>query len=80
MLAYRHTRAVGGVLRGPSLYEHMSVVKLKRKGETTAARGQVESLPAAETTRNLHFVGMPPGTILLTPISTRIERWGRRPW
>jgi hypothetical protein len=26
-----------------------------------------------ETTRDLRFVDMPPGTILLTPISTKIE-------
>jgi|SRR3569833_105787 len=37
-------------------------------------------LLASETTRELHFVGMPPGTILLTPISTKIERQRKRPW
>ena len=30
-------------------------------------------LLAAESTRDFYFVGMPPGAILLTPISTRIE-------
>jgi hypothetical protein len=35
---------------------------------------------ASETTRNFRFVGMPPGTILLTPISTRIECQRKRPW
>ncbi|PVH90925.1 hypothetical protein DM02DRAFT_647465 [Periconia macrospinosa] len=33
-----------------------------------------------ESTRDLHFVGMPPGTILLTPISTKIECQRKRPW
>jgi hypothetical protein len=33
----------------------------------------VRILLAAESMRDFHFVGMPPGTILLTPISTRIE-------
>jgi len=37
-------------------------------------------LLASETTRDFHFVGMPDGTILLTPISTRIERQRKRPW
>ncbi|KAL2127075.1 hypothetical protein VTI74DRAFT_11378 [Chaetomium olivicolor] len=37
-------------------------------------------LLASETTAGLHFVGMPPGTILLTPISTRIECQRKRPW
>jgi hypothetical protein len=37
-------------------------------------------LLAAESTRDFHFVGMPPGTILLTPISTRIECQRKRPW
>ncbi|KJZ69911.1 hypothetical protein HIM_10696 [Hirsutella minnesotensis 3608] len=32
------------------------------------------------TTRDLHFVGMPPGTILLTPMSVRIYRQRKRPW
>lgn len=35
---------------------------------------------ASETTRDLHFVGMPPGTILLTPISIKIECQRKRPW
>lgn len=35
---------------------------------------------ASETTRDFRFVGMPPGTILLTPISTKIECQRRRPW
>ena len=32
-----------------------------------------------ETTRDLRFVDMPPGTILLTPISTKIECQRKRP-
>ncbi|RSL42534.1 hypothetical protein CEP54_015452 [Fusarium duplospermum] len=35
---------------------------------------------ASETTRNFRFVSMPPGTILLTPISTKIECQRKRPW
>jgi hypothetical protein len=35
---------------------------------------------APETTREFHFVGMPPGTILLTPISTEIPCQRKRPW
>lgn len=34
---------------------------------------------SAESTRAFRFVGMPPGAILLTPISAVIRR-GRRPW
>ncbi len=34
----------------------------------------------ADSTREFHFVSMPPGTILLTPISTRIECQRKRPW
>jgi len=37
-------------------------------------------LLTGETTRDLHFVGMPPSTILLTPISTKIGRKRKRPW
>jgi hypothetical protein len=37
-------------------------------------------LLAAESTRDFHFVGMPPGAILLTPISTRIECQRKRSW
>ena len=37
-------------------------------------------LLAGETTKDLHFVGMPPSTILLMPVSTKIERKGTRPW
>jgi hypothetical protein len=37
-------------------------------------------LLASETTEGFHFVGMPPGTILLTPMSTRIECQRKRPW
>ena len=37
-------------------------------------------LLAGETARDLHFVGMPPGTILLMPISTKIECKRKRPW
>ncbi len=35
---------------------------------------------AAETTEQLHFVGMPPGTILLTPMTVKIECRRKRPW
>jgi hypothetical protein len=35
---------------------------------------------AADSTRELNFVGMPPGTILLTPLSSKIECARRRPW
>jgi hypothetical protein len=34
----------------------------------------------SDTTRNLHFVGMPPGTILLTPVSIKIECRRKQPW
>ncbi|KAM4061443.1 PIF1-like helicase [Hirsutella rhossiliensis] len=34
----------------------------------------------SETTKDFHFVGMPPGTILLTPMSVRIQRKRKRPW
>jgi hypothetical protein len=37
-------------------------------------------LLAVESTRDFHFVGMPPGAILLTPISTRIECQRKQPW
>ncbi|KAL9561046.1 hypothetical protein ACKAV7_014787 [Fusarium commune] len=37
-------------------------------------------LLTAETTRDFHFVGMPPGTILLTPMSIKIECQRKRPW
>jgi len=33
-----------------------------------------------ESTKDFHFVGMPPGTILLTPLSSRIECARKRPW
>ncbi|KAM4061761.1 PIF1-like helicase [Hirsutella rhossiliensis] len=35
---------------------------------------------ASETTRDFHFVGMPAGTILLTPISVKITAQRKRPW
>ncbi|XP_044722208.1 PIF1 protein [Hirsutella rhossiliensis] len=35
---------------------------------------------ASETTRDLHFVGMPSGTILLTPITVKITAQRKRPW
>ncbi|KAJ6436263.1 ATP-dependent DNA helicase PIF1 [Purpureocillium lavendulum] len=35
---------------------------------------------ASETTRDLHFVGMPPGTVLLGPMSVKIQRQRKRPW
>ncbi|KJZ69562.1 hypothetical protein HIM_11055 [Hirsutella minnesotensis 3608] len=34
----------------------------------------------SETTKYFHFVGMPPGTILLTPMSVRIPCQRKRPW
>ncbi|KJZ68216.1 hypothetical protein HIM_12394 [Hirsutella minnesotensis 3608] len=34
----------------------------------------------SETTRHFHFVGMPPGTVLLTPMSVRIQCQRKRPW
>ena len=34
----------------------------------------------AESARDFHFVAMPPGAVLLTPISTRIECQRKRPW
>jgi hypothetical protein len=37
-------------------------------------------LLTANTTKEFEFVGMPPGTILLTPISTKIDCQRKRPW
>ncbi|KAH7177142.1 hypothetical protein DER46DRAFT_588004 [Fusarium sp. MPI-SDFR-AT-0072] len=37
-------------------------------------------LLASETTSDLHFVGMPAGIILLTPVSVKIECVRKRPW
>lgn len=37
-------------------------------------------LLASDTTKGFHFVGMPPGTILLTPMSIKIEYQRKRPW
>ncbi|RYC79920.1 hypothetical protein BFJ63_vAg17201 [Fusarium oxysporum f. sp. narcissi] len=37
-------------------------------------------LLASEMTADFHFVGMPPWTILLTPMSIRIECQRKRPW
>lgn len=37
-------------------------------------------LLTGESTKDLHLVGMPPGTILLTPTSTKIECQRKRPW
>ncbi|KFG82257.1 hypothetical protein MANI_117872 [Metarhizium anisopliae] len=34
----------------------------------------------SETTKDFHFVGMPPGTILLTPMSVKIQCQRKRPW
>ncbi|KJK73445.1 hypothetical protein H634G_11327 [Metarhizium anisopliae BRIP 53293] len=34
----------------------------------------------SETTKDVHFVGMPPGTMLLTPMSVMIRRQRSRPW
>lgn len=35
---------------------------------------------ASETARDFHFVGMPAGTILLMPMSTKIDYQRKRPW
>lgn len=35
---------------------------------------------AAESTKEFSFVGMPPGTILLTPLSSKMDCVKRRPW
>jgi hypothetical protein len=37
-------------------------------------------LLAAGTTQDFHFVGMPPGMILLTPMSVKMECQRKRPW
>ena len=37
-------------------------------------------LLASDTTKHFHFVGMPPGTILLTPTSVKIDCQRKRPW
>jgi hypothetical protein len=34
----------------------------------------------SDTTRDFHFVGMPQGTILLTPMSVKIQCQRKRPW
>ncbi|KJZ68516.1 hypothetical protein HIM_12092 [Hirsutella minnesotensis 3608] len=34
----------------------------------------------SETTKEAHFVGMPPGTILLTPMTAKIQCQRKRPW
>lgn len=34
----------------------------------------------SETTKDYHFVGMPPGTVLLGPMTSKIEKVRRRPW
>ncbi|RKK15425.1 hypothetical protein BFJ67_g17960 [Fusarium oxysporum f. sp. cepae] len=34
----------------------------------------------SETTKNFHFVGMPPGTILLIPTSVSVHCQRKRPW
>ncbi|KJZ69967.1 hypothetical protein HIM_10638 [Hirsutella minnesotensis 3608] len=34
----------------------------------------------SETTKEVHFVGMPPGTILLTPMTVKIQCQRKRPW
>lgn len=34
----------------------------------------------ADSTKDFNFVGMPPGTILLTPLSSKIKYARRRPW
>src|SRR4029434_4861292 len=35
---------------------------------------------ASEATKNFHFVGMPPGTVLLIPMSVSIQCQRKRPW
>jgi hypothetical protein len=35
---------------------------------------------AVESTKDFNFVDIPPGTILLTPLSSKIECVRRRPW
>jgi len=37
-------------------------------------------LLTGESTKDYHFVGMPPGTILLTPISSKMDCQRKRPW
>ncbi|KAF2175959.1 hypothetical protein K469DRAFT_723761 [Zopfia rhizophila CBS 207.26] len=37
-------------------------------------------LLAGESTKDFRFVGMPPGTILLTPISSKMDCQRKRPW
>jgi hypothetical protein len=37
-------------------------------------------LLAGETTKDFHFIGMPSGTVLLTPLSCKIEKQRKRPW
>ena len=37
-------------------------------------------LLGSETTRDFRFIGMPPGTVLLTPTSVKIECQRKRPW
>jgi len=37
-------------------------------------------LLTAESTKDFHFVGMPPGTIFLTPVRAKIECQKKRPW
>ncbi|KNB16808.1 hypothetical protein FOXG_21800 [Fusarium oxysporum f. sp. lycopersici 4287] len=34
----------------------------------------------SETTKDIHFAGMPSGTVLLTPMSVRIQCQRKRPW
>jgi hypothetical protein len=50
-------------------------------GDTTLHFGPPAGIVlAAESTKDFDFVGMPPGTILLTPLSSKIECARRRPW
>ena len=37
-------------------------------------------LLASETMKDFHFVGMPRGTVLLAPVSIKIECQKKRPW
>ncbi len=41
---------------------------------------EIRQCETAKSTKDLNFVGMPPGTILLTPLSSKIECVRRRPW
>ena len=52
----------------------------RRRTRTTASVPIPSFTSVRRRTRDLHSVGMPPGTVLLTPISTRIQCQKKRPW